>query len=187
MPKGGLKTAKASKTVRPTSGKVLLALFNILNASGHMDGVRFLDLFSGTGEVALAALDNGAASVLAIESERDRAASISQRFAKRYDRSVACCFCADVRRAVPKLAKQSEADGNENAFDVIFADPPYHMGWGECLPLLIEANLSLLKPDGAFVFERSSREIPAEIAIPRDDRTYGETVLSFYWNGGRHS
>ena len=55
------------KGVRPTSGKTRMALFNILEASGHMSGARFLDLFSGTGGVARAALERGAESVVAVE------------------------------------------------------------------------------------------------------------------------
>jgi hypothetical protein len=42
-------------------------------------------------------------------------------------------------------------------------------------------NWSIVSPGGVFVFEHSSRETPCEIFVPRDDRIYGETVLSFYW------
>jgi 16S rRNA G966 N2-methylase RsmD len=64
---------------------------------------------------------------------------------------------------------------------VVFADPPYNLGWGKSLPGLIAQNWDIVSPGGAFVFERSSRETPVEIVVPRDDRVYGETVLSFYW------
>jgi len=82
---------------------------------------------------------------------------------------------------IPKLTRE------QREFGVVFADPPYDMGWGQILPKLMEENWGLVSSDGVFVFERSSREEPAEILVPRDDRTYGETVLSFYWKGGREN
>ncbi len=60
------------KAVRPTAGRVLLALFSIL---GNVDGGRFLDLFAGTGRVGRAALERGA-SVTWVESLRERAQAI---------------------------------------------------------------------------------------------------------------
>jgi 16S rRNA (guanine(966)-N(2))-methyltransferase RsmD len=164
--------------VRPTSGKVLSALFNILGSSGHLRGASFLDLFSGTGAVAAEALRRGAARVLAVESDRALAALISRGMTALG--AEAACMCADVRRAIPILA--GEAGGSEGPFDIIFADPPYRMGWAEILPPMIEGNARILARGGVFVLERSSKETPVEIAIPRDDRIYGDTVLSFYWN-----
>jgi 16S rRNA (guanine(966)-N(2))-methyltransferase RsmD len=166
--------------VRPTMGRVLGALFNILDASGDIRGARFLDLFSGTGEVAIAAMKRGASRVLAVESERDRAASISLRLSELYDAGVARCVRSDVRRALPKLA------GDGEVFDVIFADPPYGMGWSKELPTLIAGNASVLAADGVFILERSRRDKIAEAVglaerfSSRDDRIYGETVLSIY-------
>ena len=56
------------KEVRPTSGRVLLALFSILDsmrgAVGSQEGARFLDLFAGTGRVGLETLRRGTASVI---------------------------------------------------------------------------------------------------------------------------
>jgi 16S rRNA (guanine(966)-N(2))-methyltransferase RsmD len=166
------------KNVRPTSGKVRMALFNILGASGHISGARFLDLFSGTGGVALAALEHGAASVAAVESDRSLASLIASRIGHQPNDDSRRVICGDVRRVVPKLARGCES----GAFDVVFADPPYCMGWGDIMPrLMMEENISILSSGGVFVLERSSREEPAEVAARRDDRIYGETVLSFYW------
>ena len=162
---------------------MLLALFNILQSSGHTADCRFLDLFAGTGEVSLTALARGAAFVLAMESDRAAAAAISRRFASLPRADTASVMTGDVRRVVPKLARTAEEDASRK-FDIVFADPPYCLGWGETLPRLIDENRSILSGGGVFVFEHSSREKPAEMAssaFTRDDRIYGETVLSFYW------
>jgi 16S rRNA (guanine(966)-N(2))-methyltransferase RsmD len=184
--------------VRPTTGKVLGALFNILGAAGNIRGANFLDLFSGTGEAALEALARGAAHVVAVESSKRQAGLIKSRLEdaqgkSAYDPGIpderhrrgssrARCLCCDVRRAIPLLAKEGDA------FGVIFADPPYGMGWGESLPPLIAKHAAILAPGGFFVLERSVRDGVADthgiaegkIFTERDDRIYGDTALSIY-------
>ena len=79
-----------------------------------------------------------------------------------------------LRRAVAWLLKRGMT------FDVVFADPPWHEGWGA--ELLSERGLDgLLAPEGTLIVERSSRE---ELVVPgmwtlTDERAYGETRLSF--------
>ena len=157
------------KEMRPTTGKVMLALFNIL---GNIHGRSFLDLFSGSGQIALAAAKKGAGPVVSVESERKRHAEI----VKKAPSSVKC-LCFDVRRAVARFAKNGEE------FDIIFADPPYSLGWGEEFPKLMAANERILAPGGVIIFEHSEEEEPAamdETKWEREDRRYGGTVLSFY-------
>ena len=157
------------KKMRPTSGRVLLALFNIL---GTLEGKRFLDLFSGSGQVALEANKRNAALVYSVESDRKSCSNIVVRSPKEV-----ICFCMDVRRAVTRFAKREES------FDIIFADPPYGLGWGLELPKLIENNSSILSDDGVFVFEHSDKEKLYELDSDiwsKDDRVYGGTILTFY-------
>jgi 16S rRNA (guanine(966)-N(2))-methyltransferase RsmD len=164
-------------TARPTSAKVISALFNILRSSSLCDA-PFLDLFAGTGSVAWRALEQGAARALCVESDAGRADAISRKFAAAgLAVGRASCVKGDVRRALPRLAKNAE----RREFGVVFADPPYCAGWGAALPPLVADNWSIVKPGGVFVFEHSSRESAADFLTPRDDRIYGETVLSFYW------
>lgn len=157
------------KEMRPTTGKVMLALFNIL---GNINGESFLDLFSGSGQIALTAAKKGAAPVVLVESERSRHADILKKAPAGVK-----CLCMDARRALQRFAKTGEA------FDIIFADPPYRLGWGKELPALLEANEAALAGDGVFIFEHSEEEEPAaldEKKWERTDRQYGGTVLSFY-------
>ena len=69
-----LKTPKWDG-LRPTSDKLRETLFNILQA--RIDGARVLDVFSGTGAVALEALSRGAAHVVFIEVDRRAQALIA--------------------------------------------------------------------------------------------------------------
>lgn len=160
------------KEMRPTTGKVVLALFNIL---GPLEGKSFLDLFSGSGQVAAEAKRRGAEKICSVESDRKRHSDIVKIMPKDVK-----CICMDVRRAVSRFAKNGES------FDVIFADPPYGLGWGKEFPTLIELNSRVLSIDGVVVFEHSDREKAEDIDPEnwnRDDRSYGGTVLTFYNRG----
>ena len=154
------------KDVRPTSGKVLQALFNIL---GDISGANFLDLFSGTGRVGLEALKRGAKSCVFVESVKQRAEAI-----KKIAPDNAVILSLEIRRAVSWLVKR------EMKFNIIFSDPPYNSGW--CDEILKLPNFEKLFAGGCvFVIEHSSRETMSatnnfEIISRRD---YGETCLTF--------
>lgn len=157
------------KDVRPTSGKVLQALFNIL---GDINNFKFLDLFAGTGRVGLEALARGAEFIAFVESVRDRADKIKSL--KILNNLNSLILSLEVKRAVTWLAKR------EYKFDVIFADPPYNLDWGKNFLALNNLD-KLLTPESILVFERSKREdlilnLNYELILTRD---YGETVLEF--------
>lgn len=155
------------KEVRPTTGKALSALFNIL---GPLEGRSFLDLFSGSGKVALSAYERGAYPVCLVESDRYRFLNIVKTVPDDVE-----CLCIDVRRACSMFVKK------EKSFDVVFADPPYGLGWGNELPRLIMRYSGIVSSDGLFVFEHSEKE-PADMirGWHTERRAYGSTVLTFY-------
>jgi 16S rRNA (guanine(966)-N(2))-methyltransferase RsmD len=158
------------KDARPTSGRVLLALFAIL---GSLDGLDFLDLFAGTGRVGIEALRRGAASVVLAEALKDRARAIGQAVPEE-SRERATVLALELRRALAWLARRGLA------FDVVFADPPYNEGWGASL-LGVRDLEKTVKSGGLLVVEHASRE-KLGVASPwavADARTYGETALTF--------
>lgn len=165
------------KDVRPTSGRVVSALFSILG--GKVEGARFLDLFAGTGRVGLEALRRGAESCVFAESVKTRAEEL-RRLA-----GGSVVLGLEVRRAVSWLVKR------EMTFDVIFADPPYSSGWCEVLPALPNLN-ALFAHDAVMAVEHSARE---ELTLSDNPnglkvvsvRDYGETCLTFLKLGGYES
>ena len=90
------------KEMRPTMGKVMQALFNIL---GSLEGKSFLDLFSGSGQIALNAYKRGADRVSLVESERKRFGDIVKTMPEDVK-----CLCMDVRRAFLLLHAASQND-----------------------------------------------------------------------------
>ena len=160
------------KDIRPTSGRVMSALFSILG--DVIDGAEFLDLFAGTGRIGIEALRRGANRAVFVESVKNRADDI-KRSLKDSDSNLVLSL--EIRRALSWLVKRSMK------FTVIFADPPYNSGWCDTLPAL--PNLDGVFADGALmIIEHSAREPVTLINNPHNltitsTREYGETCLTF--------
>lgn len=160
---------KAIKDVRPTSSRVLSAMFSILG--DKIQGAKFLDVFAGTGHVGIEALKRGADSCVFIESVKTRADEI-KRIA-----GDSVVLSLDVRRGISWLLKR------EMKFDVIFSDPPYNSGWCDEFPALKDL-CRLFDDECVLVIEHSVREPltlnhnPNELEII-SERVYGETCLTF--------
>lgn len=110
-----LKTVKGMDT-RPTTDKTKETLFNVLQCD--VPDCRFLDLFSGSGAIAIEALSRGAAHAVLVEQNAKAAEYIKENliFTKVVDRAeVHKC---DVLTALHRLEGQKP-------FDIIFMDPPY--------------------------------------------------------------
>jgi 16S rRNA (guanine966-N2)-methyltransferase len=174
-----LATPRGSQT-RPTSDRVREALFSAVEAwCGSLDGLRFLDLYAGSGAVGLEAWSRGAGVVTLVEQDRRTAAVIARNadtlgFAR-----------ADVRsQSVGAVLRKPPSA----PYDVAFLDPPYPLHDDEVtavLASLVEGHW--LVPGALVVVERASRG-PA-LAWPHGldgewSKRYGETVL---WYGHRAS
>jgi 16S rRNA (guanine(966)-N(2))-methyltransferase RsmD len=161
--------APAGAGTRPTSDKVRAAVFNVLGQ--FFDGGEVLDLYAGTGAMALEALSRGAARATCVEGDRRAAAALRRNadacgFADRVDLRI-----EEVERALPGLAPRPYA--------FAFVDPPYALGPDRALALLGP----LLAPGGRVVAEHDARREPPErfpgLALV-DRRRYGGTGISIY-------
>ncbi len=167
---------KVSKTLtRPTSERVRESLFAILGR--QVRGARVLDLFAGSGALGLEALSRGAASAVAVDSDRRAADVIRENAAKcRLDslRVVAADVFRFLRRPGPR------------PFTLVFADPPYVKRSGEpdfgAALLGSEELARLVDPGGIFVLESASdAEHGGRRAWSLEDRrAYGSTALWFF-------
>jgi 16S rRNA (guanine(966)-N(2))-methyltransferase RsmD len=154
---------------RPTSDKVRGAVFNVLGQ--FFDGGAVLDLYAGTGALALEALSRGCERAVCVEADRAAAELILRNAA-------ACGFGGrvDVRRGrvddvVPRLAG--------GAFALAFLDPPYADGPDAALALVERC----VAPAGRVVAEHDARRPGPERsgALRRVDvRAYGGTGISIY-------
>lgn len=161
---------------RPTTDRVREALFSAIEAwCGSLQGLRFLDLYAGSGAVGLEAWSRGAGVVSFVESDR-RTARLIYENAKLLGFSRVHVLTNSVAAA---LSRPPSAP-----YDVVFMDPPYHLddaSVGEELALL--CGQDWLVPGALVVVERASRSPePAWPACFTDTRgrKYGETTL---WYG----
>ncbi|WP_203335277.1 16S rRNA (guanine(966)-N(2))-methyltransferase RsmD [Nocardioides limicola] len=168
-----LQTPRGLDT-RPTSDRVREALFSALEAWSGLAGVRFLDLYAGTGAVGLEAWSRGASWVTLVESDRRTAALITANA-----RSIGC----DLARVVAGPVAATLARGADHGYDIVFADPPYPLPDDDVagdLAALVSGGW--LAEDALVVVERSGRSReprwPAGLTAQRR-RRYGETTLWF--------
>jgi 16S rRNA (guanine966-N2)-methyltransferase len=157
---------------RPTEGRVREALFSIW--SPRLAGARVLDLFAGSGVVALEALGRGALSALAVD-EDPRAVKILQANAAGVGEAL-----VEIRRLALPAGLARLAAEKAGPFDLVYADPPYNF---DSYEELLQGLPALLAPDAEVAVEHASRrELPQEAgALTRVDvRRYGESAVSFY-------
>lgn len=159
------------RTTRPTSSLVRKALFDIARDAS---GGRVLDLFSGTGAIALEALSRGAKDAVVIEQAKPAIATIlsNARSLGLDDRLTV--VRGDVMRSLEEKNPFWSALG---PFSLIYADPPYAFPDWEAL---CAKAVRFLSPGGLLAVEHPEGVgIPpyGALSSPRDYR-YGDSVIS---------
>ncbi|KUK35679.1 MAG: rRNA methyltransferase RsmD [Thermacetogenium phaeum] len=165
-----LKSRKA-KDLRPATGFVREALFNILGP--RVVDCVFLDLFAGTGSVGIEALSRGAAKVVFVEADAQNASLIKENLKITGFGEKGVVYQADVLKILPVLKKQGWQ------FDLVFIDPPFKRQLaGPVLEALFQ--LGLLAPAGIAVTRTASREESNFKFRPFREERYGSSVLRFF-------
>ncbi|WP_443938850.1 16S rRNA (guanine(966)-N(2))-methyltransferase RsmD [Pedobacter sp. MW01-1-1] len=159
----------ANLPVRPTTDMAKEALFNILNNKFDIENCHVLDLFAGTGNLTFEFASRQAEQILAIDMDYGCINWIKNTAKQHQFNQI------EVRKGdVFKLLKQLSG-----TFDLIFADPPYHLPQIPQLPGLVMAQ-NLLKPNGMLIIEHQSNmkldNQPGFIEI----RKYGNSSFSFF-------
>lgn len=162
---------------RPTSDRVREAVFGALEARDAIAGMRVLDLYAGSGALALEALSRGAANATMVEKHPKAAAIASSnaelvRKAGNLDASTTRVVTASVASFLTTTVGE---------YDLVFIDPPYDVDNTE-VEHVLEALVSMLAEYGEIVLERSTRTpapvIPFGLTLEKA-KTYGETTI--YW------
>lgn len=160
---------------RPTSDRVREALFSAVESwCGSLKGLRFLDLYAGSGAVGLEAWSRGAGVVTLVEQDRRTAALVSDNA-----RTLGAKTDVRVAAVATTLLRPPHAP-----YDVVFSDPPYALKEDA-----ITADLTALVaqgwlvPGALVVLERSVRSPEPTWSgafVDQRSKRYGETVL---WYG----
>lgn len=112
-----LETPEGLNT-RPTSERTKEAIFSAVQFD--IERRRMLDVFSGSGQMALEALSRGAASAVAIDSDRKACEIIRRNAEKTHLADKLRILCGDALAMLGKL--------KGSRFSLVFMDPPYASG-----------------------------------------------------------
>lgn len=156
--------------VRPTTDMSKEALFNILNNRLDFDGLKVLDLFAGTGNISYEFGSRGAENITAVDADFGCIKFIKQT-ATEFEFNISA-----IKSDVVKYLKGSKA-----SFDIIFADPPYHMDqklFEELVELVFEQEL--LQEDGMMIIEHSKHTKLDHLMNFSFRKNYGGSVFSFF-------
>jgi 16S rRNA (guanine966-N2)-methyltransferase len=162
-------TAPRGRATRPTSDRVREALFSILGEG--VDGARVLDLYAGSGALAIEAMSRGAAQATLVDSAPAAVTAIKRNLE-------ALDLHAQVRRQ-DALAFLRAASKDARQYDLVFLDPPYRHASG--LAGELSGALAPVLASGARVVVESDRRSPLELELPLlDERGYGDTLIRIY-------
>ena len=168
-----IKSPPDSRT-RPTSDRLRETLFNVLAPS--IEGVRFLDLCSGSGAIGIEALSRGASHVTFVDRSRRACALIEENL----DLLGVPENCTDV---LANSAENFAGRTHEKGWDIVFFDPPYDSDYGVVLFEFGTPESTLLNDAGTLITEHHSKTtLPDSLGELRRWRILkqGETSLSFY-------
>lgn len=154
------------ETTRPTTDKVKEAVFSMIQFD--IEGRAVLDLFAGSGQLALEALSRGAARATLIDQSRDAVAIITANAKKTHLYEKCRISTADYTSFIRGAAGRDK-------YDIVFLDPPYNSG-------LLSASLNALSNadilnTGAYIICESDCDIPVKAKRARKDKSLSEECV----------
>ena len=160
--------APRGQATRPTSDRVREALFSIL---GPMSGARVLDLFAGSGALAIEALSRGASQATLVDSSKTAVTAIQRNLASLQ-------LGAEVRRQTALTFLQG-ARAAARQYDLVFLDPPYRHA--SSLGRELSTALAPVLAAHARVVAESDRRAPLGLELELiDERRYGDTLIQIH-------
>jgi 16S rRNA (guanine966-N2)-methyltransferase len=150
--------------VRPTPARVREAIFSTL---GDVSEARVLDLFCGTGALAVEALSRGAAHATLVDRDTRVALGNVEMLGLRERTEL---ISADVPRWLARATGE---------FDLIFLDPPYRLA--DRVGPELDPHLPKHLATGGRVIAESAARRPLALTLPAlRERRYGDTLVVTY-------
>ncbi len=153
--------------IRPTMDRMRESLFSIL---GDLTDASFLDLFAGSGIMAVEACSRGAAKAVAVEGDRGKKQVLSENL------EITGGAGRPIISSVEEFLRR-----NQDRFDVVYLDPPFdYRDKGELLARVESAGC--LGETGILLIHHPGESLPEQIRTLRrtDRRRYGGSHVDFY-------
>ncbi len=157
--------------VRPTTDLAKEALFNILQNKIDFEGIKVLDLFSGTGNISMEFASRGAEQIVSVDCSIHCVHYLKDA-SRQHGLTNIKAFKDDVFKYLQLETEQ---------FDLIFADPPYDLNKIPEIPKLI-FDKGLLLPGGMLIVEHQSMQNLSHHPAFTEQRKYGHSSFSFFRN-----
>lgn len=158
--------------VRPTTDMSKESLFNVLNNRYDFDEITVLDLFAGTGNLSYEFGSRGTESITCVDEDPGCIRFIKQT-ASEFDFNISA-----IRSNVFSFLDKATA-----SYDIIFADPPYHMEVEKLSRIVSYVFDKLLIRDGGLLVIEHSRHAKLNaLAQFSFQKNYGGSVFSFFSN-----
>jgi 16S rRNA (guanine966-N2)-methyltransferase len=175
----GRSIDSVSSSTRPTSDRAREALFSTLVSEfGDFDGLNVLDLYSGTGAIALEALSRGAALVHAVEKDDAAITAITSNHEK-----LKSAHCPGIFHLYAMSVHRFLQDKAAQQYHFIYIDPPYEVDDIDVVENLIQLrDGGYIHPQALIAVERNSRvkEISWPDGLePLREKNYGQATI-FY-------
>ncbi len=177
--KGRPIVAPAGHEVRPTTDRARQATFNALESRGLVRDAVVVDLFAGSGAMAIEALSRGAARAVAVDSSPDAIRCIRRNAELLGFADQLSVVRADVMRWLPTAVQTVRPEEGQPL--VVVADPPYTF---DAWPALLAAMEPLVMAGGELgmaVLEAPRQPtLPEGWALGRAAR-YGLAWITMAW------
>ena len=175
----GRNIASVANSTRPTSDRAREALFSTLTSEfGSFEGLNILDLYSGTGAIALESLSRGAEIVHAVEKDEQAQKAINANY-----ESIKSAQCPGSFHLFGMSVDRFLRDRASVAYHFIYIDPPYEFEDIDVIENLIQLREGgFLDSQALIAVERNSRV--KEISWPDGylsvrEKNYGQATI-FY-------
>ncbi|MDE6244892.1 MAG: 16S rRNA (guanine(966)-N(2))-methyltransferase RsmD [Treponemataceae bacterium] len=158
--------------IRPAMDKMRESVFAIL---GDLNGKSWLDLFSGSGTIAIEAVSRGASRVELCEKDKIKVSTVLENVALAENECGVKIHCHFM--PTEYFIKRCKSQ-----FDYIFLDPPFPYKFHENLIAQI-AKKEMLEKNGTLMVHRPEEHyMPDTIGnlVRTDKRTYGRSIVDFY-------
>lgn len=169
--KGQRLVAPRGWKVRPTSDRVREAIFSALG--DRVAGARVLDLYCGTGALAIEALSRGAVSAVLVDRDTRPALGNVQRLGLDEKAEL---VRADVGRWLGQVSSASEA----GKFDLVFVDAPYKLADRVAQDLNTHLPQLLAEGGRAVIESGARRPLKVDSLEPLRQRRYGAADVTIY-------